>query len=569
MQNNKTEFNIMPIGGTNEYGKNCYVIEIDNEIIVIDMGMKFPKNEMYGISKEMPDLDYLVVNKNKIKGLFISHAHIENLGAIEAFAKEIPNCSIYGSKYTIEYIKSNYKVSNKLYAMNTDAVMKFANISVQAFKMSHNIPGNFGYVIDTKNGSIMYTSEFVFEQNIRDVYRSSIAQLSKIIEKRDIKVVLSDSRIAEKKGYTNFAREIDYFVDRNIYGYPSKTFITINSEDLLTLELILIASNKANKKVVIMSERIQSFLDISIKNGDFGIGKESIHMDLSNVPEDAVIVTSGNKGYPFEVLESLITSKKESVSICKEDQILICLPILSTFEKRYAELINQLFKVTENIEIIDQKVISEYSARTEDIKMLLSLTQPDYVIPINGEYRNMNSYYKIMADIQRSEKDVIILTPGQNAQFIDGSFKKRNQKVNVRKILLEDSENPEVMDNILKDRQRMSESGIFVVSFTITPTHEIVDNHIEIISRGYVETEKYNESMYETRKIIFEYTKQCREDSNYNWSEYRNEVRNQIGRRLGKINGNKPMIATIISDSVFIPKGTKNERKEKKENSPE
>jgi ribonuclease J len=444
--------------------------------------------------------------------------------------------------------------------------MKFANVSVQAFKMSHNVPGNFGYVIDTKNGSIMYTSEFVFEQNIRDVYRSSISQLSKTLDKRDIKVLLADSRIAEKKGYTNFAREIDFFVDRNIYGYPAKTFITINSEDVLTLELILQAADKANKKVVILSEKLQSLLDVGVKTGDLGVGKEAIHTDLNTIPEDAVVVTSGNKGYPFEVLESLVSTKNNNVTITSQDQILICLPILATFEKRYADLINQLFKVTENISIIDQKVISEYSARSEDIKMLLSLTQPDYVIPVNGQYRNMNAYFSIMADIQRSEKDVIILTPGQNAEFINGSFKKRNQKVNVKNIRLEDSENPEVLDNILKDRQRMSENGIFVVSFTINNRHEIIDNHIEIVSRGYVETEKYNESMYETRKVVFEYTKECREDENYDWSEYRNEVRNQIGKRLGKINGSKPMIATIISDAVFTPKGVKNERTPKQEN---
>lgn len=544
---NDPDTSVLVLGGVNEYGKNCYVVEQENKIFIFDMGMKYPKNEMYGITHEVPDIEYLINNKDKIVGLFLSHAHVENIGALSIFIKELKHVPIYGSKFTIEHIKDNYDVKNNLYIMHPNSVMYFGKLEMRCFELTHNIPGNLGYVLNNRKNAIVYTSDYVFEQNITKAYQSSIMNIAKAIRDSKVQILFSNSRIANRDGSTNIAREIKSFLENKTHNFTGKTFVVINSEDLMTLEELLQIAIERNQKVILKSERLESLLKTAIKTKVFQNYEKLFTKEEDVIDDNVLVITSGNKGYPFEEIEKLVAVKTK-IKISEKDQILIALPILATFEKRYSELINQLYKVTENIEIIEQTKISEYTAKSEDIKLLLSIVQPKYIIPINGEYRNVAAQQKIMTEINRDPKDVIILLPEEQAEFTNGEFIKRFKKLSLKTIQLENSENPEIMENILRDRQKLSESGIFIVSYTLNNRNQVLDNYIEIVSRGYVETEKYNESMFQARKVVIEHTNEANQDPQYDWNSYRNNIRTLVGKALGKINGNKPMIATIISE---------------------
>ena len=545
------KINIMSLGGLNENGKNLYTVSINGKILIFDCGMKYAPDKMYGVDYVIPDFDYLKENKKNIVGLFISHPHHENMGALTDLIKEIPDLHVYASSYTskiIEYecIEEKVEIKN-LHIIPAHKKIDFKEFSVFPFSVTHSSPETFGFAINTEDGAIIYMADFVIDPTMKGFYDMDLGKLA-YIGKQGVLCLMTESVFAEKKGHTSPHHKLEGFFKKIIEKNEGRIIFSVLPLHIYTISEIFSALKGKGRKVVIMGKELHSIVSLCVNNGYLDI-EEGILGNLTDLKIDnTVILISNDRESPYSNINRILSDRDKFVTLKKTDTICFAEPSYDAYEKMLVKIMNELAIKGVNIEPIPKENSVRHHASSEDIMMLIKLFNPKYYMPIKGEYRyqveNGNLAYKVGVP----KENIILKENGYIATFENGKLVDNYEHIFVDDILIDGKSSEDIGDIVLKDRELLSSNGLVVVTATLNKKDKELLIGPEIMTRGFIYDKENKDIINEIKTISIETIKSNVHNNYADYVKIRNEIREKIGAYLYKETGSKPVILTVVQE---------------------
>ena len=537
---------IVSLGGLNENGKNTYVIEIDDKIFIFDCGLKYANDSMYGIDYIIPDYDYLEKNKDKIVGVFLTHAHPENVGGIHDLCNIIPGLKIYCTKYTKKYLELE-GFTGDIYEVQAHKKVSFGELSLFPISVTHSVPDAVMYVINTKDGAIVYTGDFIIDPTMHGKYNMDIGKIA-YIGKQGVLCMLSDSAFSEKSGHTSPNHRLVSFFRDSINRAEGRIIFTVLPIHLFTIEEIFEAAKSTRRKVVVMGKKLQSVINMAIEENYISIDKDILG-DLSNVNDNNVLLlVCDDKAKPYAAIDRIVSGYDKFIKLTKHDTILFAEPRYDENEKVIVKLENEIAMLgAETITIPKSKEITQH-ASSEDLMLMIDLLKPKYYMPVEGEYRYMVNNANLANSLGINPENIILKTNGEVVRIENKVLKECFEKIEINDILIDGNTNDDIGELVIKDREMLSENGIVLISATLSKETKKVLVGPEVTTRGFIYIKDSKEMIDKVKSICLEIIE---DNVTSNYVDY-NNIKVQIRESLSKYFYNetecKPMIIAVIQE---------------------
>ena len=469
-----------------------YMIEIADEIFVLDAGLMFPETEMIGIDAVIPDISYLVRNKQKVKGIFLSNGHVSSMGAVPYIIDKL-KCPVYGSKLTIDLLKNHLKHLGikrriKFYYVKENNKYDFNNASITFFKTTYSMPDSLGICIETSQGNIVYTGEFKFDQSVSKEYKSDIVKIS-TLGKKGVLALLSDSSNANMKGYNVPENEAAEQIDNAFYQANKRIIVTCYASNFLTISHIVRAALGQNRKLLLLGEAIEDSINTARNMNYLAIEDENLITvdELGNYPQNEIcILSSGDQGEPIEAMKNIAEKNIKGIQIESGDTIMIAATPSPNMEVMLFQTLNLLVKLGAHVVTASKRLHAASHATREELKMMLNMLMPKFFVPVQGEFRNLRKHAEIAAETGVAANNIHILAKGTTLEISGNRVKVIPNNVTVGNILVDGRGIGDVEDSVLKDRKLLSNDGIFVASYAISRKEKTLVGRPCIQTKGFV-----------------------------------------------------------------------------------
>lgn len=556
-QKNKSKklpkISITPLGGVEEVAKNMYMVEIGDEIYVLDAGLMFPETEMIGIDAVIPDISYLVRNRQKIKGIFLSNGHVSSMGAVPYIIDKL-KCPVYGSKLTIDLLKNHLKQLGikrriKFYYVKDNNKYDFNNASVTFFKTTYSMPDSLGICIETSQGNIVYTGEFKFDQSVSKEYKSDIVKISTLGQK-GVLALLSDSSNANVKGYNVPENEAAEQIDNAFYQANKRIIVTCYSSNFLTISHIVRAALAQNRKILLLGQAIEASINTARNMNYLQIEDSNLISvdELKDYPQNEVcILSSGDQGEPIEAMKNIAEKKIDGIQIESGDTIMIAATPSPNMEVMLFQTLNLLVKLGANVVTASKRLHAASHATKEELKMMLNMLMPKHFIPVQGEFRNLRKHAEIAAETGVVAENIHILAKGTTLELSGNKSKTLLNNVSVGNILVDGRGIGDVEDSVLKDRKLLSNDGIFVASYAISKKEKTLVGRPVIQTKGFVYVKKSMELIKEAEEKVIEYLENNPIKSIRECAAVKAEIRSMLSSLLYDNTKRKPIIIINFS----------------------
>lgn len=539
---------ITPLGGVDEVAKNMYMIEIADEIFVLDAGLMFPETEMIGIDAVIPDISYLVRNKQKVKGIFLSNGHVSSMGAVPYIIDKL-KCPVYGSKLTIDLLKNHLKHLGikrriKFYYVKENNKYDFNNASITFFKTTYSMPDSLGICIETSQGNIVYTGEFKFDQSVSKEYKSDIVKIS-TLGKKGVLALLSDSSNANMKGYNVPENEAAEQIDNAFYQANKRIIVTCYASNFLTISHIVRAALGQNRKLLLLGEAIEDSINTARNMNYLAIEDENLITvdELGNYPQNEIcILSSGDQGEPIEAMKNIAEKNIKGIQIESGDTIMIAATPSPNMEVMLFQTLNLLVKLGAHVVTASKRLHAASHATREELKMMLNMLMPKFFVPVQGEFRNLRKHAEIAAETGVAANNIHILAKGTTLEISGNRTKVIPNNVTVGNILVDGRGIGDVEDSVLKDRKLLSNDGIFVASYAISRKEKTLVGRPCIQTKGFVYVKKSMELIKEAEEKIIEYIENNPIKSIRECAAIKAEVRSMLSSLLYDNTKRKPII---------------------------
>lgn len=537
---------IVALGGLNENGKNTYVVEIDDKIFILDCGLKYANDKMYGIDYIIPDYSYLVQNKDKIVGIFLTHAHPENMGGINDLCEALPNIKVYCTKYTKKYLELD-GFKHNIYEVQPHKKISFGDLSVFPISVSHSVPDSVMYVINTKDGAIVYTGDFIIDPSMHGKYNMDIGKIA-YIGKQGVLCMLSDSAFSERPGHTSPNHRLTDFFRDSINRSEGRIIFTVLPTHLFTIEEILEAAKYSHRKIVIMGKRLQSVINMAINEGYLNDYKD-IMGDLSNVNDhNSILLVCDDKEKPYAAIDRIVGGYDKFIKLNKDDTILFAEPRYDENEKIIVRLENEIAMMgATTISVPKDKEISHHASQ-EDLMLMIDLLKPKYYMPVEGEYRYMVNNAMLANELGVSNENIILKTNGEIVKIENKKLIECYDKIDINDVLIDGNTNDDIGELVLKDREMLSENGIVLISATLDKNTKEVLVGPEVTTRGFIYIKDSKEMIDNVKRICLDIIK---DNVNNNYVDYNNikvEIRENLSKYFYSETECKPMIIAVIQE---------------------
>ena len=541
---------IFSLGGLNDIGKNMYVVEIDNDIFVLDAGLKYADDSMLGIDYIIPNYDYLKENKKRIKGIFITHAHDEQMGALADILVDLDNVKVFGTKFTIDLIKEQleeWKVSTKnLVTITPHKKINFGNVSIFPVSLTHNVPETVGYAIYTKDGIIFYTGNFVFDPTMQEPYKTDIGKLA-YIGKQNVLCLMSESMYASKKGFTSPYNRSNDVLKEALTRTENRIIYTVSESHFYRIQELFDEVEKVSRSIVILGKRLQNIVNSSIEKGYLKIKKEKL-VNISHINDHNVIVMiSDEREKPFSNLKRIIKGYDKFVKIDDKDTIIFANPIYDGMEKTVTNIYNEISKLGANIIPLSSNVKS-YHASSEDLMLMINLMQPKYYFPVIGDYRNQVENASCAIKAGMKEENIILKTNGEVIEFIDGKLVDNGIKVPVDEILIDGKTVGDIGEVVIKDRESLSTNGIVIVTVSIDKITKKILAGPEILTRGFIYVKDNLDIIKEASNIALKVVNENIKENYVDYVGIKQGVREKLSKYFYEQTECNPMILIITQE---------------------
>ena len=548
-----SKIKIFSLGGLNENGKNMYVVEVDKNIYVFDAGLKYDNEKNLGIDYIIPNIDYLVKNQKRIKGIFLSHGHDSNIGAVPDILKNIPNVNIYGAKLTLELLKQDLTEvqlkKSHLIEIKPHRKIEFGKESIFPIAMTHSIPDALCYVLYTKDGAIVYTGDFTFDHTETGIYKTDIGKLA-YVGKQGVLCLLAESFYAEREGYTSPNNRVSDFIRNVLAKNRGRIIATVFPAHFYRIQEIFDEVSKTHRKIVIMGHSLQNTINYALSNNYLNIDKRVIG-DLSNLNDkDVVVLISDEKEKPFANLERVIKGFDKFIKLTTNDTIFITEPAYEGIEKRLATVMDEIAMLGVNTISLSSKKHLLHHASREDLSLLINIMQPKYYFPVKGEYRNQYANAEIAENLGIPKDNIILKQNGDVALFIKGNLVPTNEHITTDEVLIDGNSNDDIGDLVLKDREMLGENGIVIISCTLDKETKKILAGPEVLTRGFIYVKDNLDLVDEIKNMSLEIIENNISEGTkkVDYSKIKSDVRDVLGKYFYKTMETKPMIITVIQE---------------------
>ncbi len=546
-----SKIKIFSLGGLNENGKNMYVVEVDDSIFVFEAGLQYADEHTLGIDYIIPNIDYLKNNKERIKGLFLTHGHDENVGAIVDIIDILDNVKIYGSRFTLNIVRhelTTYKKStDNLVEVKENSNLNFGNVKIIPISMSHSIPDNFGYAIHTEDGVIFYASDFVFDSTMRGPYKTDIGRLA-YIGKQSVLCLMTESLYAMKKDHTSPNHRIQGLINETLTKYKGRIIFNVLNSHLYRIQELFNEVMKTDRKIVVMGKRLQNIVKYSLENKYLHIDSKFIG-DLSNInDENVVILNSNEREKPYVNMIKILDGYDKFIKINKNDTIFLATPIYEGREKTFYKLLDRIAMVGATSIVLSPKKYLSYHASSEDLMLMIDLMNPKYYFPIKGEFSEQVANGDLAYLLGIPKENIILKENGFVATFENGKLVDKYEHVNTGVICIDGDSSDDIGELVLKDREMLSNNGIIIISATLDKKNKSILSGPEILTRGFIYVKDSQELIDNIKEICTDIITTNTKNNYIDYSKTKNLIRDNLSKYLFDQTGNRPMIITVIQE---------------------
>ncbi len=548
-----SKIKIFALGGLNENGKNMYVVNVDEDIFVFDAGLKYDNDLNLGIDYIIPNFNYLIENKKKIKGIFLTHGHDGNMGAVPDILEKIPDLPVYGTKLTLEIVKKDMdkKLLEKtnLIEIKPHIKLDFNKNSIFPIAVTHSIPDALCYVLYTPDGAIVYTGDFTFDSTMMGAYKTDIGKLA-YVGKQGVLCLLCESFYADKPGHTSPQNRVADFIKEVLNKSKDRVIATIFPAHFYRIQEVFNEVSKTQRKIVIMGKPLQEIINEAINEGYLTIDRDKIGTlsDLDN--KNTVVLISDEKEKPFANLERIIKGFDKFITIKETDTIFITEPSYPGIEKRLATIMDEIAMLgADAISLSSKKHLLHHASR-EDLMLMINLMNPKYYMPVKGEYRCQYANAEIAEELGIPKENIILKLNGDVLELENGVNTNSMEHIETDEILIDGNDSGDIGDLVLKDREMLGESGIVIISCTLDKITKQIIGGPEILTRGFIYVKESQDLLEETKRISKETIEESiiHEAGRADYAKIKNDVRDVLGKFFYNETEAKPMIITVIQE---------------------
>lgn len=547
------DIRIIPLGGVGEIAKNMYIVEVDDEMFMLDAGLMFPEDEMLGVDIVIPDIQYVIENKEKLKGIFLTHGHEHAMGAVSYILEQV-DAPVYGSKLTIALVKENMKSRNinkkvRYYSVNHESVMRFKNVNISFFNTTHSIPDSLGICIHTSYGSIVYTGEFKFDQSLSGQYSPDFKRMAEIGEE-GVFALISDSTEAEKPGYNTPENVIEHHMYDAFAKVKGRLIVSCYASNFIRIQQVLNIASQLNRKVSFLGRSLESSFNIARKMGYFDIPKDLLIpiSEVENYPKnEVIIIATGMQGEPVEALSQMAQQKHKIMNIEKGDSVFLAITASANMEVIIADTLNELVRAGAHIIPNNKKIHASSHGCMEELKMMINIMKPEYFVPVQGEFKMQIAHAKLASEAGVAPEKIFLVEKGDVINY-DGKNMVLNEKVHSGNVLIDGIGVGDVGNIVLRDRHLLAEDGIFIAVVTLDPKNRRIAAGPEIQSRGFVYVRESEDLLKEAEEKVREIVEAGLQEKRIEWSEIKQNMRDKISKLLFESTKRRPMIIPVISE---------------------
>ena len=550
----KPNLKIIPLGGLEEIGKNITVFEYDDEIVLVDCGLEFPEDNMLGVDLVIPDVTYLEKNKEKIRGLVITHGHEDHIGSIPYVLKQV-DMPIYATKLTIGLIKNKLEEhkllrKTKLKIVEQGQTINFGKIKVEFIRSCHSIPDSVMLAIHTPVGTVMHTGDFKIDHTPIDGKLMDLGRIAEIGNK-GVLALMSDSTNSERKGYTMSESSVGEVFDKLFLNCTKRIVVATFASNVHRVQQIVNSAVKYGRKVAVCGRSMINMSDTARSLGYIDV-PETVFIDIDLIKnytdEQLVILTTGSQGETMSALTRMAIGEHRKVVITPNDKIIISATPIPGNEKLVSKVIDDLMKIGAEVVYSSLEAIHVSGhACQEEQKLILALVKPKYFIPVHGEYRQLMAHEETAKKMGIPEENIFIMKNGRVLELNENEA-KLTTSVPSGKILVDGLGVGDVGNIVLRDRQHLSQDGLIIIVMTMDSASGEIVSGPDVISRGFVYVRESENLMDDVKKVIREEVRKCEDKKITDWSTIKSTLKENLRDYIFQKTKRNPMILPIIME---------------------
>lgn len=546
---------IIPLGGLGEIGKNITVIECDDEIVIIDCGIAFPDEEMYGVDLIIPDITYLKNNVEKIKGIFLTHGHEDHIGALPYVLKEI-NVPIYGSKLTIGIVKTKLQEHNilseaKLNNVDPGDVVSFKKLKVEFIRNTHSIADSCSLAIFTPVGIILHTGDFKIDYTPIDGQKMDLQRISNL-GKEGVALLMADSTNVERQGHSLAEKSIGFTLDRVISNAKGRVIVATFASNIHRMQQIVDASFKSNRKVIFNGRSMENISKVAMELGYLHIPNNDVISidDLKNYENDKItLITTGSQGEPMASLARIAFSNHRKIAIEPNDTFIISASPIPGNDKLISRVINQLFRKGADViyKGLEDVHVSGH-AYQEELKLIHTLVNPKYFMPVHGEYRHLKHHGDLAENLGMKKNNIFILETGNVLELTKNECRKEG-RVRTGAIFVDGLGVGDVGNIVLRDRRHLAQDGMLTIVVAIERESLSIVSGPDVITRGFVYVKESEALINKVKELSINELERCLSMGVIEWYVLKGNIKKSVEKYIYETTKRRPTIIPIIMET--------------------
>lgn len=550
-----SDIKIIALGGVRENAKNLYIVEINDSIFILDAGLRYPENEQLGVDFVIPNLDYLVENKDRIQGIFLTHGHADAIGALPYILQDA-KVPVFGSSLTIELAKLFVKNAgvnkfNNFHVIDSETEIEFDDAVVSFFKTTHSIPESMGIVLGTDRGNIVYTGDFKFDQAARPYYKTDLGRLAEI-GREGVLALLSDSANATSTEQTASEAEVGQEIDQVIADADGRVIIAAVASNLVRIQQVFDSAAEHGRRVVLTGFDVENIVRTAIRLKKLTVEHEKLIVkpkDMNKFEDhELIILENGRMGEPIDGLQKMAVGRHRYVQIKDGDLVYIVTTPSIAKEAAVARVNNAIYKAGGAVKMITQNLRVSGHANGRELQLMLNLLRPQYLFPVQGEYRELQAHAELALEVGILPENIYIVKRGDIMHLSEDQGFLLEGTVPAGDVMIDGNAIGDVGNIVLRDRKVLSEDGIFIVAITVNKKERKIVSKARVNTRGFVYVKKSRDILTESADIVNATVENYLAGDSFDWGELKGAVRDDVAKFLFDQTKRRPAILPVVME---------------------